>query len=171
MSAFVRNFVFSIIKFIYCSFQRSRSSTFYAQASTCAGYRETRNDASALRVWINRATPPFQREPDFPTISIVPVISRLTCMRARFKYKPVYDGGNSTSSCCHKAVACRVHGYRVQLVRSLSLSLSFSLCFSPLLIFPFLSLTLLFGAGLTELYGQSHGIVDWLDPMIDGALA
>lgn len=55
----------------------------------------------------------------------------LTCMRARFKYIPAYDGGNSTSSCRHKAAACRVHGYRVQLVRFLPLSSSFSLCLSP----------------------------------------
>lgn len=89
-------------------------------------------------------------------------------MRARFKYIPAYDGGNSTSSCRHKAAASRVHGYRVQLVRSLPLTLSFLL--SLLLSFPF-SLVLLLDAGLTELYGQSHGIVDWLDPMIDGALA
>lgn len=53
-------------------------------------------------------------------------------MRARFKYIPAYDGGNSTSSCRHKATACRVHGYRVQFVRSLplSLTLSFSRCLS-----------------------------------------
>lgn len=44
-------------------------------------------------------------------------------MRARFKYIPAYDGGNSTSSYLHKA-AYRVHGYRVQLVLFLSLSLA-----------------------------------------------
>lgn len=61
----------------------------------------------------------------------------------------------------HKAAACRVHGYRVRL----------SLSLSPFHLRTTFSLALLPGAGLTGLYGQSHGIVDWLDPMIDGALA
>lgn len=80
----------------------------------------------------SRATPPSQGDEIFPTVSIRPrnfVRDLLTCMRARFKYIPAYDGGNSTSSCRHKAAACRVHGYGVQLVRSLPLSPSFSLCF------------------------------------------
>lgn len=71
---------------------------------------------------------------EFLSFSIIPIgraqfRARLTCISARFKYIPAYDGGNSTSSCSHKAAEQRrVHGY---VCLSVPLTLSARVSLSP----------------------------------------
>lgn len=143
--AFVHNCIVSSIikKLIYRSFQsasRSRSSVLCT--GKCLRWL-LRNGERCIgtRVDKSRHTPVpggtrFSNDLDRPRNFVRDL---LTCMRARFKYIPAYDGGNSTSSCRHKAAACRVHGYRVQLVRSFSPSLSLSFFLSLPLSSPHLS--------------------------------
>lgn len=143
---FIRNFIISstIKEFIYRLFQNALRSRWPLCTQANSLRRLLRNDERCVSARVDKSChTPVPEGRDFPTIFDHPrnfVRDLLTCMCARFKYIPAYDGGNSTSSCRHKAAACRVHGYRVQLIRSLLLSLSFSLCSSPS-IFPALART------------------------------
>lgn len=154
--------------FIACFKVNHLDEPFCTQANTCAGYCKRCVDA---RVDKSRHTPvPGGR--DFPTISFVRVILCATYLHACARDLSIYLLTTGVILRRRAAIKPRRAEFTVTGSNSFVLLISLLLSFFAFLLpsFP-LSLALLLGAGLTELYGQSHGIVDWLDPMIDGALA